>query len=476
MNEVSRFERGERYATVRDVTTYRGVDPLTGLDVLIYEFSGAPTVASGALTSDNIPAILATAAHGGTGSVVSALPQGAELVAPGERVVDDGFVLQALTALRDAHVLGLVHGDITPSRLLHARAQVYLEGYGVPWGGEGAATGEAALHTDLQALVRALLSLAGDNLSAEVTAALKGAAAKGSYPPMNAPRLHAIVRRLAGGAVKVPASGFNDLTLPVSGAPAATDSPGWSQDADRLEEPAKPEPRPRREPSTGAASPAASGRTGAAEFDDPEPITLNSDPGLIPPGASAAGAGGRAPAGARNDGSGQPPSPRDTSPGFVKALPPGATYRHGNLDEGLRPAPIRLDRQEVAATHRRSWRGPALLLLVLLVAGLASYLTLISQPQNGAGTTPGTLFPVDVRVEPGNLPPIQMIVDQSPPGSTYAPGTVMGSVPRRVTFDAVGTWVVHGRFQDDVTPSVTVSVPEVSSITLSFPTSEPEEQ
>src|SRR5690606_13623832 len=110
VNDASRFERGERYSVVRDITTYRGVDPLTGLDVLIYDFPGEPTAAAGSVPSEHLLPILAAERSGARGTVVSALPHGASLVAPGERVVDDNFVLQAMTALRDAHALGLVHG------------------------------------------------------------------------------------------------------------------------------------------------------------------------------------------------------------------------------------------------------------------------------------------------------------------------------------------------------------------------------
>lgn len=473
MNDASRFERGERYSVVRDITTYRGVDPLTGLDVLIYDFPGAPTAAAGSVSSDHLLPILAAEQAGGTGSVVSALPFGASLVAPGERVVDDRFVLQAMTALRDAHSLGLFHGDLSTSRLLYAGSHVHVEGYGVPWAGPEAPTGEQALHHDLQAMVRALLELAGDTLSSEVSAALKGAAAKGSYPPMNAPRLHAIIRRLAGGAVKVPAAGFSDLTLPTTGAapgsasraeeratkprtvatPARRDSAAGN--AQGRARPSQPDPR-RAPPAGGAGRADAAGRAAASDQlpDDPEPITLNSDPGLAPP------AGAQAPT---------DQSPRDTSPGFVKALPPGATYRHGNLEEGLRPAPIRLDRQEEAAARRRSWRGPALLVLVLLVAGLAAYLTILAQQRDAGGpASSAVLYLVDVKVEPANMPPVQMIVEQSPAGSTYQQGTGV-TVPRRVPFDAPGTWVVHGKFQDRTTASVTVQVPQETSITLSFP-------
>src|SRR5690606_12490156 len=139
------------------------------------------------------------------------------------------------------------------------------------------------------------------------------------------------------------------------------------------------------------------------------------------------------------------PSPKDSSPGFVKALPPGATYRHGNLDEGPRPAPIRMDGQEAfGRASRRAWRGPALLLLMLLVAGFAAYLALINKgPAEDPLTGAFESYLVEVTVAPANLPPVQLVVDQSPPGSNSRPGTVMAAVPRSVTFDAAGRWVVH---------------------------------
>jgi hypothetical protein len=76
---------------------------------------------------------------------------------------------------------------------------------------------------------------------------------------------------------------------------------------------------------------------------------------------------------------------------------------------------------------------------------------------------------IDVSVSPTNLPPVSLVVDQSPPGSTYRPGTVMGSVPRKVPFDVPGKWVVHAVFRDRVTDSVTVVVPDDRAITLVFP-------
>lgn len=498
VSDVSRYERGEPYSTHRDAVTYRGLDPLTGLDVLIYDFAGRPTLGTGRLSSERILNVLSAtvkrSVDGESGTLVVALPSGVSLVAPGEAAVDDRFVLQALEAILDAQRHEIVHGDITASRILYGKGRVYLEGYGVPWKGNGTQPSLAqALLTDLQALVKALLDLSGDNLSAEVAVALRSALSS-SYPPMTAQRLYSIVKRLAGGAVTVPTSGFTDLTLPITpggdplkhsatgttaAAPAGPaqperhthgERPAQGERLARPERPTRPErtaqtahgERPPRQSSTGAGGqPREANRPRAAQGaypTDPDPITLNSDPGLQAHDGVGSNAGGEF-------------TPRDTSPGFVKDLPPGATYRPGNLEDSLRPAPFRFDKGEERAARVRSWRGPALLLLLFLTAGLAAYLAFVANRANEP-STPGlglVQHTIDVSVSPSNLPPVSLVVDKSPAGSTYRPGTVMGSVPRKVPFDVAGTWVVHAEFRDRVTASVTVVVPDDKAITLVFP-------
>lgn len=493
MSDVSRYERGEPYSTHRDAVTYRGLDPLTGLDVLIYDFAGRPTLGAGSLSSERILNVLSAtvkrSVDGESGTVVVALPSGASLVAPGEAVVDDQFVLQALEAVLDAQRHELVHGDITSSRILYAKGRVYLEGYGVPWRTSGArpasdgatdvttpgasATGATpnvsqALHADLLALVKALLELAGDNLSAEVAVSLRGAMAPGNYPPMTAQRLHSIVKRLSGGAVTQPASGFTDLTLPVTpghdplqqlrgDATGGADTTTGAVPA-RAHPPADADPTAAGTRGTRPSGEVTRANVAPGADTDPDPITLNSDPGIAPPHTPGPGQGGEF-------------TPRDTSPGFVKDLPPGATYRPGNLEDSLRPAPFRFDKSEERAARVRSWRGPGLLLLLFLTAGFAAYLAFMANQANepapaGFGPVQHT---IDVSVTPTNLPPVSLVVDESPPGSTYRPGTVMGSVPRKVPFDVAGTWVVHAVFRDRVTDSVTVEVPGDRAITLVFP-------
>jgi len=471
MNDVGHYQRTEVYRTGDGITTHRGVDPVTGLAVLIYDFPGRPLAGPGDVDSDAVPSILATSFDGTRGALVAAFPTGASLVARGESVVDDRFVLQTLQALRDCARAGLVHGALGTERLLFASGRVLVEGYGVPWGAGGASSGQtpsraAALRRDLQATVAALLDLAGDNLSSEVVVALRGAVATGTNPPPDAERLYGVVRRLSGGVVTVPPAGFAELTLPVAAAPADTAPAApdtQSGDALVLEDATVDDREIGARPGIGPSLTATRTdvRVDPAVFDqsegdaerhaaDPDPITLASDPGLVARSVR---------------------SPKDSDPGFVKDLPPGATYRPGNLDGALRPAPIRLDRLEDGGARRRSWRGPALLLLLVVVAGGAAYMAVLAQRANRQtiGGSSIVRHVVDVRVDPANLPPVSLVVDQSPNGSSFRAGTVIGSVPRRVVFDATGTWVVHAAFQGRTSDRVTLRVPEDRTLTLTFP-------
>lgn len=538
VDQTGRFQRNQELRRDGDVVTSLGVDVVTGLPVLVYDFAGSPTLAPGQSDLEGIPAILAASTGEGRGCLVVAYPNDATLVAPGESVVDDKFALRAATILRDAAKRGIVHGDLGPGRFLWSGGALYLEGYGVPWrpgqvapqnGGPMPAGLAAALQADVRSTAKALAQLGERTLSAEVMAVLRAAAAGSSNT--DAGSLQATLRRLAGGAVTVPSAGFADIVLPTT--TGGVGSASAARDFDELELPSSGTP-PTHRSAPETAGPNA-GRPDEARRDTPrqddslldldfgsEAVTPDSgfDPDVraslaqtpVPGTPRRAPAAHTPPTGPRTAsdqpgrteqaGPGSLPTPLEPDPitvlsdpgtrsassgspklveprrstdegeaAFVKHLPPGATYRPGSLDDAPRPAPIRVTDTFSPVIHRRSWRGPALLVLLLLVVALGTFLALRAQRASNLGQVgPGAVrHLVDVRVDPTNLPPVSLVVDVSPDGSGYSPGTIIGSVPRRVAFDANGTWVVHAQFQGRSSERVTLRVPDDVVITLSFP-------
>lgn len=145
------YHRQELLADEGGVKTHSGRDPLNGLPVRIYDFSGEPTAPAGRL-STFIPVLLASShrsdgpagSGAGQGEVVSAFsasyrPVQAPVSAGNARTL----LRQSATALDDAARAGVIHGDLRPERVFFVdeaerpdvppRRRYLLEGYGVPW-------------------------------------------------------------------------------------------------------------------------------------------------------------------------------------------------------------------------------------------------------------------------------------------------------------------------------------------------------
>ena len=115
------------------VKTYQGLDPLTGLPVFIYQFSERPPAALRHLESENIPGVLELRFDGQLGEVIVAYsPEYVPIKTPATFDTTN-VLLDSARALRDAAEAGVLHGDITPERFLHADGHVLLEGFGLPW-------------------------------------------------------------------------------------------------------------------------------------------------------------------------------------------------------------------------------------------------------------------------------------------------------------------------------------------------------
>lgn len=479
MNVSSRYQSQDLYLQQGDISCHRGVDPLTGLAVLIYTFPGRPRTSVGALESENIPGILASSFDDAAGQLVAAYSPHYGLLAAGESAIDDHFALEALRGVRDAARSGVVHGDLRAGRLLYAKGHVLIEGYGVPWvavdpdvtAPEVAAGARPGLASDVYAIAATLLILGGDNFSHEVADALRSALAREPGDRPSATALYTRVRRASGGAVTPPARTFEDLTLPTGGVEATPVAAAAGPEPEPVDErrslsstrsdiPLDLEfeldvetPPPDEEVLLAPPrTPSAPKPSAFDESDEPEPITLQSDPGLHPRGASG-------------------PSTRDSSPGFVKDLPPGATYRAGNLEDAQPPAPIRLDLPSSDRPRRRSWRGPLLVVLALVTAGALVALAFLNQgPLAPAPAASSSVdYIVSVQVAPANLPPVDLYVVKSPSGSAWPAGTNLCRAPCKVVLDRAGDWQFRAVFQDRQSQIANVKLPGQLSVTVTFP-------
>lgn len=142
------YHRQELLADEGGVQVYRGIDPLNGLPVRIYAFSGEPTAPAGRISAF-IPVLLASSYHeddrgAGAGEVVSAFSASYQPVtAPVSGGHARTLLRQTATALDDAAKAGVIHGDLRPERVFYIdeaerpdvppRRRFLLEGYGVPW-------------------------------------------------------------------------------------------------------------------------------------------------------------------------------------------------------------------------------------------------------------------------------------------------------------------------------------------------------
>ena len=177
MAQVARYQPQRLFAEHDAVKTFHGLDPLTGLPVLIYRFAGRPTAKVGELKSEAIPAILTSNVESGRGQLVVAYARGYEplhgSVAPHEVA---GLLRDSAAALYDAARTSVVHGDLRPERFLKANDHVMVEGYGVPWAAWDAASefsaperiGGASAKSDVFSWARSVQFLAGRHLPKEV--------------------------------------------------------------------------------------------------------------------------------------------------------------------------------------------------------------------------------------------------------------------------------------------------------------------
>ena len=182
MAQVARYQPQRLFAEHEAVKTFHGLDPLTGLPVLIYKFALRPTVKVGELKSEAIPAILTSSFENGRGQLVVAYARGYEPLRESVQAHEVvGLLRDSAAALYDAARSSIIHGDLRPERFLKANGHVMVEGYGVPWAAWNAVSefsaperiGGASAPSDVFSWARSVQFLAGKHLPGEVRGLLE---------------------------------------------------------------------------------------------------------------------------------------------------------------------------------------------------------------------------------------------------------------------------------------------------------------
>lgn len=419
MTARTRYHAQETYGETAGVTTFRGVDPITGLPVLIYRFRGRAARGLMRLDSGFAPRLLGWRDDDGEGEGVLVVAWSSAYV-PFSGPFDNVQLLDSARALAEAAAAGVSHGSLGPDRFLLAGDSLVIEGFGVPWDG----TAEDGGTADIKAWAGSVRKLG--HSGAPGLEELLSAAETGTVPA--AAELH---ERLTDLLLRsVPAAGTPPEVQPPED---VADPPGAMPD----DEPGEPAP---------PAGPVA-GEDAAPETDD--------SPGEAPAAAAS--------------------PPEDVGTGrFV----PSSAFASENLlaaERASAPAAAAGAPQEPAepGTERRNRRTVMISVLAILAAVLIVLLRLpaLRAPEAGpAARTQAVTYVIEVLVEPADLPPVNLYVVESPPGSGLRPGSILGTAPRRMALDE-GTWVFEGRLQGRTSEPVTIRIPEerLSSVTIRMP-------
>lgn len=485
LTTTARYQRQRLYAEQGSVRTHYGLDPLTGLPVLIYQFPGKPTLRVGDLESANIPGVLASSFVDGEGQVVVAYAS--EYHGLQEPVAADRVKLlleHSTKALSDAATAGVTHGDIRPERFLLTGDHLLLEGFGVRWDAVSAdyrppeqeGLGYAA---DVYAWAKSVQFLCGEHLPARLAPLLETCLQPDPDARPLAREIHDTVIAAESTALSPADESAFDLELDF-GDTFTLSSHDADKDTDIRDIPKQAESDvPVMPPRKGFSSPTntpESSVTPSRPDDANQRAPEQSDANAAKPAAPAAWKADQPPASAAE----KVPTIRhlkprllEDNPGFVKDLPPGATYRSGRDTSDLPPASFEDKDPLRPADRQRGNRRLALLIALIIGVALLGYLAFMRQgaaPLTSAKRDT-TQYKVNVSLEPNSLRYVSLLVIDSPPGSVRETGDEVATIPGPtgpLVLDAAGVWQLQASFQDMRSEVVTFTVPEDRSVTFTL--------
>jgi hypothetical protein len=167
---------------------------------------------------------------------------------------------------------------------------------------------------------------------------------------------------------------------------------------------------------------------------------------------------------------------KETQGDFVKAAPPGATYR--TVAESNLPAPkLELNAKPSISDKpdgtNRTRRTLMLLALFIAAGALASTVLFFGNNDNGTpGNANNGLQVLEINLSPSDLPFVELIVISSPAGSARQSGDIVATLTpsaRNVILDQAGTWSLRAKFQERYSELITVRVPEEKSLNVVIP-------
>ena len=509
MTDRTRYHAQTIFQEKGDVTSYLGVDPVTGLPVLIYRFADAASPQLARLDSEHLPRLLAWRDDDTGGIMV--VSWSSALVPVSGQPLDNLQLLDSARALNDAAAAGVAHGDLSPDRFFLAGDSIVIEGFGVPWTGQ-----PTAPQDDVTAWARSIRQL-GHKGNPGVGRLLDDIEAGADVQPAELfSRLTDLLLRsdpveaepamepTAPQPAPDPSESAGDLlerswddfagqdeqylafTGTASQAPEVEDLElNFSADADDPAETATEAPETAVFiPSSTYSSERLAARDGpeddtattpaATEPPQPDPEDIDDptdpepqevlQPDSRPPAPLSLPAGGSSSYLKSLDG-GTPPS--------RTARSVGVTGQSGVTNGGKpRTAAPEQDWEPEPSVQRGSRRIIMITVLAVLTVVLVTLLLVLRQRdvnQVPAGVSAGVTYMVDVLVDPDNVPPVNLFVLQSPSGSQFAPNTALGTAPRtRLALDVEGVWVFEGRFQGRRSEPVTIRIPEDRSSTVTI--------
>lgn len=503
-----RYQRQSLYAERGNVLTYEGIDPLTGLPVLIYSFSGTLDPALRNLESENIPGLLAVITEGELTQVAVAYSREYQPLLSPPQIATHTLLLDSARALRDAAEAGVLHGDIRPLRFLASPSHLLFEGFGIPWRPDDTShrapelTNGASYAGDIYAWAKSLFEL---NLTlssrqkrvleaclhqdpnerptaGELYTTLEAEPSEAISPKLTADTLELTFDEEVMGEGSIGSSAspeFVSLGLDLEAQPQEASIP--LDDTDDELEGDEDAPvivkRNTTEPSFDIddfddAPTMGAVFTAPAEASEPDPLVIMSDPGkraVVPSPVTVS------------------KSPKASEGGFVKTLPPGATYRPGATIHDAPPGKFKepKSKPEKKAAQPRHLRNLLRFVAILMVAAAVAVLVFLQRQQTQpTASTPGGAsvanYIVEVTIEPANLPPVGLYVVSAPEGTRTPAGAQVGSYQpgrNQIVLDRPGNWQFQVRFEDRASDVVALRLPEERSLRFTLaPPTEPEEE